>query len=123
MSTKIQPLLEHSLLNIKIYMEKHPLDKYNIDGHKMDMHPERVAQWLGGNKREVYPIYVEISPVGHCNHRCTFCAVDYIGYKSRSLDVIKLKQALLEMGIKGVKSIMFAGEGEPLLHKNIGEII
>lgn len=102
-------------------------DPYLIDQHKMIYHPERVAQWLKARsleeKQRVYPIYVEVSPVGNCNHRCVFCAVDYIGYKARRLDTTILSERLAEMGRLGVKSVMFAGEGEPLLHKDIDKLV
>lgn len=103
------------------------MDKYSIDGHKMQYHIERTKAWLDAKTEEeklgIAPIYVEISPVGHCNHRCTFCAVDYIGYKSNTLPVETLKRCISDMAIQGVRSIMFAGEGEPLLHPKLAEII
>lgn len=100
------------------------MDKYGIDSQKIVYHPARIAEWLEASDdwekaKKVYPIYIELSPSGACNHRCIFCAVDYIGYKPIFLDTAKLKQVLTEMGAKGVKSVMMGGEGEPLLHPQI----
>jgi len=101
-------------------------DPYLIDGHKMMWHADRVAQWEKAQtideKLKIYPIYVEISPVGHCNHRCSFCAVDYIGYVNRRISTPILNLALDNMAAHGVKSVMFAGEGEPMLHPDIVQI-
>ena len=103
-------------------------NSYRIDNHKLIFHPQRVAQWQADNEqwdtaKSIYPIYLEISPVGHCNHRCVFCAKDYIGYQKREIPYEILKQRITEMAGLGVKSIMFAGEGEPLLYKKLPEII
>jgi len=97
------------------------MDKYRIDSHKLIYHVDRVHAWQQGEN--VYPIYMEISPAGTCNHRCTFCALDYMEYQKRFLDTAMLTERLSEMGRLGVKSIMYAGEGEPLLHKDMAEIV
>lgn len=99
-------------------------DNFRIDSHKLIFHPERVASWLEAygdwsKEKSIYPIYVEVSPYGACNHRCTFCGVDYMGYKNLKLDLQNYVARVQEMGRLGVKSIMFAGEGEPLLHKDL----
>lgn len=95
-------------------------DKYRIDSHKLNHHPERLAAWRAGEL--IYPIYMEISPVGSCNHRCSFCGLDFMGYKPRRLDTVLLKERLAELGRLGLRSAMFAGEGEPFLHKDMAEI-
>jgi wyosine [tRNA(Phe)-imidazoG37] synthetase (radical SAM superfamily) len=95
-------------------------DTYRIDSHKLMFHPERIARWLAGEA--IYPIYVELSPSGACNHRCVFCAFDFMRYRARFLDAKMLEVRLAEMSGLGVKSISLAGEGEPLLHPDIAKI-
>ena len=97
------------------------MDKYRIDSHKLIYHIPRVNSWLKGEN--IYPIYAEISPSGTCNHRCTYCALDFMEYRPRFLDKELLKDRISEMASLGLRSIMYAGEGEPLLHRDIGEII
>ncbi len=102
-------------------------DKYSIDNHKLNDHPRWVADFLEAGDswekaKKIYPIYIEISPSGACNHRCTICAVDFMKYRKVFLDTKILKKRLKEMAGLGVKSVMFAGEGEPFLHKNMAYI-
>lgn len=92
-----------------------------MDSHKLIYHPEVVAKWLNGEN--IYPIELEIGLTNACNHRCIFCAVDYTGYKPDRIDSELLISNLKEMAPKGVKSIIYAGEGEPLLHKDAPNII
>ena len=94
----------------------------NIDNHKLMYHPERVAEWK--EKGDCYPIYVEIGPTNRCNHKCVFCCYDFFVNKGReNINREVMLRTLKEMGEKGVKSVMFAGDGEPLLHENIIEFI
>lgn len=104
------------------------MDRFLIDSHKLAYHPERVAQLLDAGAdwekhRNLKPIYAEISTSGACNHRCTFCSVDYIGYKPIFLDRDCLKSFFISAQRIGLKSVMFAGDGEPLLNKDIVSIV
>ncbi len=96
-------------------------DALRIDSHKLMYHVKRVADWL--DNKLIYPIYIEISPSGSCNHRCSFCSMDFMGYKKNFLQTIILKKRITELSNLGIKSIMFAGEGEPLIHRDLPEII
>ncbi len=94
---------------------------HRIDSHKLILHPRRVASWL--DQGDAFPLYAELSPSGACNHRCRFCALDYVGYRPRFLDATVLAERLHELGQLGLKSAMYAGEGEPLLHREIAQIV
>lgn len=97
------------------------MGKFNFDGHKLFYQFETTYKLL--TDQQVNPVYVEYSPVGSCNHRCLFCAYDYIGYQARRLDRDKTIASIAGFAKLGVKSMLFAGEGEPLLHPNIDEFI
>jgi radical SAM protein with 4Fe4S-binding SPASM domain len=97
------------------------MDKFGIDSHKLIYHVSRIHQWLKGET--IYPIYIEIGLYGGCNHRCIFCAFDFLRYKPDILDEDCLKKFVLEAAKNGVKAILYSGEGEPLLHKDAIDII
>lgn len=96
-------------------------DNLRLDSHKLIYHPETVARWMKGEN--IYPIEIEISPSGACNHRCIFCALDYIGYEPVFLDKDVIIRDIRHMASKGLKSVICSGEGEPLLNKNLSKII
>jgi len=97
------------------------MDKFRIDSHKLIYHIPRVYQWL--KKGDVYPIFVEISLYGGCNHRCIFCAFDFLKYRPSFIKKDNIKKLIGDMSKKGIKSVLYSGEGEPLLHKDITDII
>ncbi len=95
-------------------------ENIRMDSHKLIYHPETVSRWLKGEN--IYPIEIEISPSGTCNHRCVFCAVDYIGYQPDFLKKETILRDVSQMAQKGLRSVICSGEGEPLLNKNMPEI-
>ncbi len=97
------------------------MDKYRIDSHKLMYHIDRLNQWMKGDT--IYPIYIEASPSGGCNHRCVYCGLDFMGYKPAFYDAEKFGTVLTELGRLGVKSIMYAGEGEPFLNRQFPQIL
>lgn len=95
-------------------------ENIRMDSHKLIYHPDTVARWLKGEN--IYPIEIEISPSGACNHRCVFCAVDYMGYKPVFLEKDVILRDIRHMSQRGLKSVICSGEGEPLLNKDMAEI-
>ena len=95
-------------------------DNIRMDSHKLIYHPETVGRWLKGEN--IYPIEIEISPSGACNHRCVFCAVDYVGYQPDFLDKDIILRDIRQMSARGLKSVVCSGEGEPLLNRNMPDI-
>lgn len=106
----------------RVREKMYSMEDYKLDSHKLIYHPEEVARWRRGEM--IYPIEIEISPSGACNHRCIFCAVDYLGYKPYFLkkDVI-LRDIAQIRGNGGAKSVVCSGEGEPLLNKDLPDIV
>jgi MoaA/NifB/PqqE/SkfB family radical SAM enzyme len=97
------------------------MENDRINSQKLIFHPNRVAEWL--NTGEGFPINVELAISGACNHRCVFCCVDYMKYAPTFLPVNIVHDRMLEMYGLGLKSVLLAGNGEPLLHKDAVEII
>jgi MoaA/NifB/PqqE/SkfB family radical SAM enzyme len=95
--------------------------KIQLEGHKLMYHVEEVSKWLKGDM--FAPIYIEIGPINACNHKCIFCALDYIKNKGAMIDRKVMLSTLKNMADFGVKSIMFAGEGEPLAYPFIAESV
>jgi radical SAM protein with 4Fe4S-binding SPASM domain len=93
-----------------------------LDGTKIGYHLDAIINWKEG--KNVFPILIEISPTNQCNHRCIFCAYEYL---SRSpvhfIDKDILLKRTTELRRLGSKSLFYSGEGEPLLHKELPPII
>jgi len=77
------------------------------------------ADYLDGKK--IYPVGLEISPVGTCNADCPFCFYTHgkdgpAKHRKVWIERIPLLQCLAQAALLGIKSITWTGGGEPSLH-------
>jgi radical SAM protein with 4Fe4S-binding SPASM domain len=84
-----------------------------LDSHKINYHYKEINDMFEDKLQA--PIYVEISPTGICNHKCLFCHYNYLGHEGK-FKKGKMLKLIRELASMGVKSIVFAGNGEPTLH-------
>src|ERR1035437_8838468 len=89
----------------------------DVDSHKLAYHPERVAEWKQENI--CFPLHIEVGITNKCNHSCIQCTLDWINHKNTVMDTKVFLNMLDDAAKLGVKSIYFAGEGEPTLHKDL----
>ncbi len=92
-----------------------------LSGHKLLYHLDELSKWR--RKEEFPPINIEIGTTSACNHKCKHCYVDYLKPKPLILKKEVLFSLMKDLGTFGVKSICFAGRGEPLLCKDLPEAI
>ena len=90
-------------------------NRFKLDSHKLSYHYKEVCNFLNNNTTN--PIYVEISPVGNCNHRCLFCHYNYLGHSGKFPEN-RMITLVEELKKANVKSVVFAGTGEPTIHKD-----
>lgn len=97
------------------------MSDYRVDSHKLIFHPRRVADWMEG--KTVYPILLEVGISGACNHRCVFCCVSHMEHKPTYISTDRLLNQFRDLHKNGLKSVLFAGNGEPTLHRDFERIV
>ena len=92
----------------------------DCDSHKLHYHPKYIVDWMNNKPT---PIHAEIGITNRCNHSCTFCVLDWTTHGAHDINTDIYMSTLKEMADMGVKSIYYAGEGEPTLHKDLPTFI
>lgn len=93
------------------------MQKLELDSHKLRYHPRLVADFIEG--KDITPLNAEVSLTDGCNHRCLFCNFNYLGHKRVSLPEGRMPKLVGELRRAGVRTVTFAGAGEPLLHPDL----
>lgn len=90
------------------------------------MHPDDVRRDFGRLRAILdapdhpAPAILTIHPTDVCNHRCPWC---WFERRPAALDMRAALQTLDDFLPNGVQEIIVSGGGEPLLHRNIGDLI
>lgn len=75
-----------------------------------------------GNGKTIFPHTVVLEITKHCNLRCCYCYNDSEPDKNEELFLDKIKEIFMKLSKNGVVFLEITG-GEPMVHKNINEII
>lgn len=90
--------------------------KLKLHGTKLMFHLDILTKW---KNNEVFPpLFIEFGPVSGCNHHCIHCYVKGINQKIKLMKEDVYLRFMKEIGEYGVKAIVLAGCGEPLIHKS-----
>lgn len=101
-------------------------DKFLMDGHKLNWHPDRVDAWLRGER--IAPLHIDVGLSKGCNIKCAYCfgamqgnifAEGSTSYFPRE----PLLRYIKDAGTVGVRSMALIGESEPLLNPNAYDAI
>ena len=104
-------------------------DKWNMDGHKLFWHMDRVEEWARGDK--IAPLHIDMGISSGCNMGCTFCygvIQNRAGFGTnqkliKHIPLEAVKRTFSDAKEMGVRSIALIGEGENTLHPNFHEIL
>ena len=96
-------------------------DSYNMDGHKLMWHLDRVSQWQAGER--VAPLHVDMGISAGCNMACTYCYGVIQGRTGFGTDIkgrFNMPEEAILRFFKdakdiGIRSIALIGEGELIL--------
>ncbi len=97
-------------------------DPYEMNGHKLHWHLDRVQDWMKGER--IAPLYIDMGITMSCNIDCKYCY--YAVPENKSSDRIPidaLTRFLNDAAEIGVRAIGFLGDGEPTLHPQVYEAV
>lgn len=87
-----------------------------LDNHKLWYHTDRIQSW---KDHEYFPpVYLEINPTDTCNHRCWFCSTfNYLKKRMNTMERETYLRIVKDLGDSGIRSMLFQGDGEPLMNR------
>jgi len=94
----------------------------DADNHKLSLYPMEVTKVLKGEVDNSL-LQVEIGVTNACNNKCVYCSLQWIKRDRSYIDTPSLLNSFEDMKELGTRAVYFAGEGEPLLHKDLPKFV
>lgn len=90
---------------------------------KLVFHYEKINELF--KEGRTYPIHITIGLTNYCNHKCTWCYIDYAKDIKHQInaDRVKFIEALKSAKDFGAKAITIVGDGEPTLHPEFDKFL
>jgi MoaA/NifB/PqqE/SkfB family radical SAM enzyme len=97
-------------------------DIYNMEGHKLYWHLDRVKDWIDGKR--IAPLYIDMGITQTCNVACKYCYYATPEHRTnKTIPTDALIRFLKDAAEIGVKAIGFLGDGEPMIHPGVYEAV
>ncbi len=92
-------------------------------GSKLVYHYDRLSELF--NSGQTRPVHVTVGLTNYCNHKCTWCYIDFVkDIKHRvNADFDKMLLALQDAKSMGAKAMTLVGDGEPTLYPRFAEFV
>lgn len=87
-----------------------PMNKIELDGHKLAWHRDRVDAWLNGEK--FAPITIDCALTRACSYRCVYCYGQLQANDEKVMTRDVIFRFLDDAAEIGVKAISFVSDGE-----------
>jgi len=86
------------------------MQRFNLDGHKLNWHRERVEAWLRGER--IAPITIDCALSRACSYKCVYCYGQLQENATRPMTRDVIFRFLDDAAEIGVKAISFVSDGE-----------
>ena len=93
----------------------------DADGHKLSLYPREVNLVLDGDLDHSL-LQVEIGVTNLCNHRCSYCSVDWINRDGKFIKKEAMLLALRDMAEMGVSAEEGASKAATGAVKAVGDV-
>jgi radical SAM protein with 4Fe4S-binding SPASM domain len=72
---------------------------------------------------EPFPLHLDFETTNACNLRCTMCGIDFDAEPAKLMKLDLYRKVIDEAAARGLPSIKLNFRGEPLLHKQLPEMV